>query len=330
MMFLLVFSVLVLFLGFACLFATYTAIGNKKGSKVHNVLRDVGLVCCFAGIVSFFFLYYSHVQDVKRRDHFLKEVRMLGSTDPKTTTGTAFSNWGLNKYISDSIKTFILDEPLLYHNVKVDGVFTHDKTHSEKHCLIGDLKISYVVENRSAVKVTYPVTFYYVEIAGGCAGVKIEKLEITDRKGNNYLSKEIAKFHQLKSSNSSFSFNERITIPPRVKIRVNMKTVVGVKTQDRFMQRVRYPTISMNVRMSFPANLIVMREYYHPARNLPESERGKIVSDGFKDGVHFIEIKGGLLPYQSLEFYWRKKPPSKGKKEVPIPQPPPGKVPKSR
>lgn len=200
--------------------------------------------------------------------------------------------------IAAYIMEHIVHEPINYQNVRVSGRFYYNPQIPEKRCMLGEVDSKFMVINRADGAAVFPAQYLFSEEDANCGGVKsvqqtvyvgAERFDVAPGAPNV----------ECKEDGGQKYCTRMISIPKGNVARVEQHAVVGVRsTFDRYLHRLRFPATSVQIQLSFPDDLNVSINFYHPGKE------GKEVHQ-YRSGRNWIaEIYGAALPYEAVEYFW--------------------------
>ena len=82
------------------------------------------------------------------------------------------------------------------------------------------------------------------------------------------------------------------------------KVRAGVRLADRYLHRVRYPTRSLELKVTLPPALATEIALFHPAEDLPTPNAARFVEKFQEDGFARV-VANGVFPFWAIEISWK-------------------------
>lgn len=101
-----------------------------------------------------------------------------------------------------------------------------------------------------------------------------------------------------------FVFAKEFNLAPGDRLTADWQITSSFKLDDRYVHRVRYPTRTLELNVRLPKGFNTDVALFHPADELPESERKKFYEKSSEDGA--ISVKAsGVLPFWAVDASWQ-------------------------
>jgi len=214
----------------------------------------------------------------------------------------------------------LADKPIIYKGSMADITLEHDE--SQKECLNGNLHRKFSVINVSKNQYNYVLRLNYSNLSEKCKEIICDQVEIQRENGLKQklsLGGSINETESLDQCNEPFDFDspktccwkKEIKIDPDESIDVDIYERFSVAEIDSFNYSLRYPADKLEINIKLPSDILVDSiNFNHPAIEIqrPQARQKIIKNNGVETNVVNASIETGVLPYQSIELFWRPKP----------------------